>query len=130
MWQPARSHHDHQREKEFALGDAAFNEPIDRTNFSHRLVRIDSPDRLPDWLTTKVPRDHSERLGRALDLISQIFHRDGVFLDLARTHHIRTSFLEEQQAVWRRPECDTDRGSADPGCVLPPPEAAIQPTAM
>jgi ABC-type amino acid transport substrate-binding protein/ABC-type amino acid transport system permease subunit len=77
-----------------------------------------------------VPRDHSERLGRALDLISQIFHRDGVFLDLARAHHIRTSFLEQQQAVWRQPECDTDRGSADPDCILPPLDAAMQPTSI
>jgi len=75
-----------------------------------------------------VARDGSERLGRALDLMSQIFHRDGIFLAAARANHIGTGFLEQQQAVWGRPECNTDTGSTDPACILPPANAELQPT--
>lgn len=69
-----------------------------------------------------------ERLARALDLMSQIFHRDGVFLDIARANRVSTGFLERQQAVWKRPECNTDAGSANPACVLPALNADLQPT--
>ena len=75
-----------------------------------------------------VARTGSERLGRALDLISQIFHRDGVFLDIARANRVGTGFLERQRAVWRQPECDTATGSANSTCVLPALSAALQPT--
>src|SRR5204863_936131 len=68
------------------------------------------------------------RLGRTLGLMSQIFHRDGVFLDSARTSHIATAFLEQQAAVWARPECNTDTGSTNPACILPPLNATLQPT--
>src|SRR5262245_7588522 len=68
------------------------------------------------------------KAGHALDLTSQIFHRDGVFLAAARANHIATGFLAQQQAVWARPECNTDTGSADPACVLPPADAELQPT--
>src|SRR5207237_2379651 len=47
-----------------------------------------------------VNRNGSERLGRALDLMSEIFHRDGVFLASARAHRIGTAFLEQQAAIW------------------------------
>ncbi|HLZ65599.1 MAG TPA: transporter substrate-binding domain-containing protein [Aliidongia sp.] len=69
-----------------------------------------------------------ERLARALALTSQIFHRDGVFLDIARANHIATGFFEEQQAIWHRPECDTATGSANPSCVLPPLASDLGPT--
>ena len=75
-----------------------------------------------------VARDGSEKLGHALDLTSQIFHRDGVFLAAARANHIATGFLAQQQAVWAQPECNTDTGGADPDCVLPPADAELQPT--
>jgi polar amino acid transport system substrate-binding protein len=75
-----------------------------------------------------VARDGGERLGRALDLISQIFHRDGVFLDAARRHRIGTGFLEQQQAVWQRLDCNLDTGIANPACVLQPRDAALKPT--
>jgi ABC-type amino acid transport substrate-binding protein/ABC-type amino acid transport system permease subunit len=75
-----------------------------------------------------VARQGSDELGRALDLISQIFHRDGVFLKVAREHRIGTGFLEEQQKVWGQPACNTDSGSTNPDCVLPPLNAALQPT--
>jgi ABC-type amino acid transport system permease subunit len=75
-----------------------------------------------------VARHGSDELARALDLISQIFHRDGLFLDIARFNRIGTGFLEEQQAVWRRAECNTETGSTNPACVLPPLNAELQPT--
>ncbi len=70
----------------------------------------------------------AERLARALDLMSQIFHRDGVFLEIARTNRVSTGFLERQQATWKRPECNTDAGSSNPACVLPALNADLEPT--
>jgi polar amino acid transport system substrate-binding protein len=75
-----------------------------------------------------VARDGSDKLARALSLMSQIFLRDGVFLAAARANHIATEFLVQQQAVWSRPECNTDTGAANPDCVLPPADIAFQPT--
>ena len=75
-----------------------------------------------------VAREGSGELARALDLISQIFHRDGVFLGIARQHRIGTGFLETQQAVWQRLECNTDTASTNPACVLPDLNAELKPT--
>lgn len=75
-----------------------------------------------------IAREGSDMMARALDLISQIFHRDGVFLAAARANHIGIRFLGRQQAVWTRPDCDTDTGSTDPACILPPENAELQPT--
>jgi len=77
-----------------------------------------------------VARDGSERLARALDLLGQIFHRDGVFLDFARANRISTGFLERQTAIWQRPECNTDAGSTNPACILPALSARLQPTSF
>ena len=70
----------------------------------------------------------SDRLARALDLMSQIFHRDGTFLEVAKHNRIGLGFLELQRAVWNRPDCNTDTGSTNPGCVLPALSAALEPT--
>ena len=70
----------------------------------------------------------SDRLARALDLTSQIFHRDGIFLAVAKENRIGLGFLEAQRAVWNRPDCNTDGGSSNPACVLPALSAALQPT--
>jgi polar amino acid transport system substrate-binding protein len=70
----------------------------------------------------------SERLARALDLVSQVLHRDGVFLEIARANRVGTGFLERQQAVWNRPECNTDTGNTNPACVLPALNADLLPT--
>jgi polar amino acid transport system substrate-binding protein len=75
-----------------------------------------------------VAKSGSDRLGRALDLLSQIFHRDGTFLAIARENRIGVGFLERQRAVWQRPECNTDQGSSNPACVLPALNAALTPT--
>jgi polar amino acid transport system substrate-binding protein len=77
-----------------------------------------------------VARQGSAELARALDLISQVFHRDGLFIDIGRLHSIRLGFLQQQQQVWRNPECNTDAGSANPSCVLPPLNTALQPTSF
>jgi polar amino acid transport system substrate-binding protein len=70
----------------------------------------------------------SRDLARALDLMSEVFHRDGVFLAAARAHHIATAFLVQQEAAWGRPECNNDTGSSNPACILPPAKADLQPT--
>jgi polar amino acid transport system substrate-binding protein len=75
-----------------------------------------------------VNRNGSERLGRALDLMSQIFHRDGVFLARARANRIGTAFLEQQATVWARPECNSDTGTTNPACILPALNATLKPT--
>jgi polar amino acid transport system substrate-binding protein len=77
-----------------------------------------------------VARTGSDRLARALDLISEIFHRDGVFLDLARKHKIATAFLETQKAVWNRLDCNTADGAANAACVLPALNSELQPTSF
>ncbi len=75
-----------------------------------------------------VARQGSEELARALDLISQIFHRDGLFIDIARLHRIGMNFLEQQKAVWQSPACNTDTGPTNPACVLPALNAELKPT--
>lgn len=70
----------------------------------------------------------TDRLAKALDLISQIFHRDGEFLKIAKENHIGTGFLERQRVVWNRPECNTATGNTDPACVLPALSAVLEPT--
>ncbi|MCW5736558.1 MAG: transporter substrate-binding domain-containing protein [Enhydrobacter sp.] len=75
-----------------------------------------------------VARTGSDKLARALDLLSQIFHRDGVFLEIARKHRIGTAFLENQMKVWQRPECNTADGSTNRACILPALHASLQPT--
>jgi ABC-type amino acid transport substrate-binding protein/ABC-type amino acid transport system permease subunit len=77
-----------------------------------------------------VARQGSAELARALDLISQVFHRDGLFIDIGRLHSIRLGFLREQQEIWRKPACNTDSGSSNPSCILPPLNTALQPTSF
>jgi polar amino acid transport system substrate-binding protein len=77
-----------------------------------------------------VARNGSEQLARALDLTSQIFHRDGVFLGIALASRVSTGFLEKQTAIWQRPECNTDSGSTNPACILPALNATPQPTSF
>ncbi|MEP0501480.1 MAG: transporter substrate-binding domain-containing protein [Nisaea sp.] len=72
----------------------------------------------------------SDRLAQALDLMSQIFHRTGVFLEIGRKNSIATGFLEHQQEVWTRPECNTADGNSNVECVLPPLDAALEPTSF
>ncbi len=77
-----------------------------------------------------VARTGSDRLGAALDLISAIFHRDGVFIDIARTNRIGTGFLETQREVWNRAECITSNGKVDLVCVLPALDTALESTSF
>jgi ABC-type amino acid transport substrate-binding protein/ABC-type amino acid transport system permease subunit len=75
-----------------------------------------------------VARTGSDKLARALDLMSQIFHRDGTFLEIARKNRIRTAFLERQQQVWQKPDCNTAEGSTNKACVLPALNLELRPT--
>tara|TARA_R110001599_G_scaffold106921_22_gene268996 strand:- start:2266 stop:3927 length:1662 start_codon:yes stop_codon:yes gene_type:complete len=75
-----------------------------------------------------VARTGSDRLAQVLDLMSQTFHRTGVFLENGRKNKIAAGFLESQKEVWARPECNTVEGNTDPACILPPLDAALEPT--
>jgi polar amino acid transport system substrate-binding protein len=75
-----------------------------------------------------VAKTGSDKLARALDLLSQIFHRDGTFLKIALENRIRTVFLEDQQRIWQRPECNTAEGSTNKNCVLPALNLELKPT--
>jgi ABC-type amino acid transport substrate-binding protein/ABC-type amino acid transport system permease subunit len=75
-----------------------------------------------------VAHEGSDMLARTLDLVSQIFHRDGIFIAAARANEIDTAFLVQQQAVWTRPECNLETGSTNSACVLPPAKVELQPT--
>lgn len=77
-----------------------------------------------------VARHGSEQLARALDLIIQIFHRDGQLIEIARAHRIGLAFLQRQQRVWRSIECNVETGSTNPNCILPPLDAALKPTSF
>ena len=75
-----------------------------------------------------VAKTGSDQLAQALDLVSQVFHRTGVFLEIGRMNKIATGFLERQQDVWARPECNKADGNSNAECVLPPYHAALDPT--
>ena len=77
-----------------------------------------------------VAKTGSDRLAQALDLMSQIFHRTGVFLEIGRMNKIATGFLERQQDVWTRPECNKADGNSNAECVLPPYHAALDSTSF
>ena len=110
-----------------AQDDAFFAWYFTDPGFAARFEQKIGFARVPWGMAVPAGRD-SARLGHALDLVSQILHRDGTFLGLARADRIRTGFLEEQEAVWRRPDCDTADGSANPRCVLPALDTALAPT--
>lgn len=59
-------------------------------------------------------------LATALALISQIYHRDGVFVALAHAAGVAPDFLVQQRGVWLRRDCNTAQGFTHPHCVLPP----------
>jgi polar amino acid transport system substrate-binding protein len=75
-----------------------------------------------------VARTGSDKLARALDLLSQIYHRDGTFLRVALKNRIRTVFLEDQQRIWQRPECNIATGSSNKDCILSPLNLELRPT--
>ncbi|MBO9479574.1 transporter substrate-binding domain-containing protein [Shimia sp. R11_0] len=77
-----------------------------------------------------VAQSGTDDLARVLQLISQIMHRDGEFLDLARKHGIFTQFLEEQHALWKSPTCLTVAALDDATCILPALDATPPPTAF
>jgi polar amino acid transport system substrate-binding protein len=102
--------------------DYYFTEPDFAARFSEKFGFAETP-----W-GMGVARDNSDRLALALDLMSQTFHRDGVFLAAARANHIGTAFLAREQEVWTRPECNSDTGWTNNDCILPPADVELQPT--
>lgn len=101
---------------------AYFTDPAFAAAFSQKIGFAQVP-----W-GMAVARTGSDQLARALDLLSQIFHRDGVFLEIAGKNRIATSFLEKQRVVWQGPVCNVDTGAAKPTCILPPRDAELKPT--
>jgi polar amino acid transport system substrate-binding protein len=101
----------------FHFTDAAFSERFER-KFGFAQV---------PW-GMAVAKTGSDKLASALDLISQMFHRDGVFIDIARANRVADAFLAAQREVWNRAACNTAGGSKDSSCVLPPLSAALQAT--
>ena len=83
-------------------------------------------DPLPWGMAT--PLADGDRLAMVLSLMSEIFHRDGVFLTLAEENAVPDTFLREQRAVWQRRDCDTARGFSNAACVLPPSRSDMAPT--
>jgi ABC-type amino acid transport substrate-binding protein/ABC-type amino acid transport system permease subunit len=111
-----------------AQDDSFFAKYFTDPDFDARYVQKFGFARVPWGMA--VARQGSAELARALDLISQVFHRDGLYIDIGRLHSIRLGFLQQQQQVWRKPECNNGAGSANPNCVLPPLDAALQPTSF
>lgn len=64
---------------------------------------------------------------RALELVLQIFHRDGQLLAMATANHISTKFLEEQNRLWQEPACNVATQQVNP-CALPPLKTDLDPT--
>ncbi|HEV8031674.1 MAG TPA: transporter substrate-binding domain-containing protein [Stellaceae bacterium] len=77
-----------------------------------------------------VAHQGGEKLELALSLLSQIFHRDGVFLAMARENHVPTGFLEAQQKLWSTADCDQPDGWQRPGCLMEPPNNVLAPTSF
>ena len=111
-----------------AQDDSFFAKYFTDTDFNARYFQKFGFAQVPWGMA--VARQGSAELARALDLISQVFHRDGLFIDIGRLHNVRLGFLEQQQAVWRRPGCNTATGGTDPNCVLPPLDATLTPTSF
>jgi polar amino acid transport system substrate-binding protein len=109
-----------------AQDDSFFAEAFTRDSFARQFAEKFGFAQVPWGMA--VARRGADGLARALDLTSQIFHRDGVFVELARKNRIGTTFLEEQQRVWQRPECNNDAGVSNGECILPALNADLQPT--
>ncbi len=77
-----------------------------------------------------VAQTGSDELARVLQLISQIMHRDGELLELARENGIFTQFLKDQRDLWQSAACATTSALTDPACVLPALDATPPPTAF
>ena len=94
--------------------------------FGARFERKFGFDRVPWGMA--VAQAGSEDFAAALDLVSQIMHRDGDFLALARQNGIFTDFLQEQTALWQTPACASAAALNDPACVMPALDVKPQPT--
>ena len=72
-----------------------------------------------------VEPDGSWELALTLDHLSQIMHRDGEFLRIARTYGLAETFLTSQQAVWNRADCNMASARDEPSCVFPPADMSV-----
>ena len=111
-----------------AQDDSFFASVLDDPEFGSRFERKFGFDPVPWGIA--LARDNTERLARALGLMVQMMHRDGVLLELGRKHGIFTDFLEEQNRLWRTDACADADAITDGTCVRPPLDATPEPTAM
>ena len=103
--------------------DSFFASYLAEPEFGDRFERKFGFDPVPWGMA--VGLQGTERLAHALELVSRIMHREGVFLEIAREHGIFTEFLEEQQALWTSPDCAGPDVSA---CLIPALDAVPPPT--
>ena len=94
--------------------------------FGARFERKFGFDQVPWGMA--VAQTGTESFARALQLISQIMHRDGQFLAIAQKNGVFTSFLEAQNRLWQTPSCASIAALEDPACVLPALDATPTPT--
>jgi len=77
-----------------------------------------------------VARQGSAELARALDLTSQIFHRDGLFIDIGRLHSIRLASSRRSRSCGDRRSATPMPAPPTPGACWPPLDAALKPTSF
>lgn len=102
-----------------AQDDSFFAAAFARPDFAARYDVKLAFGTLP-WGLAVGRQSETRSLARLLSLLSAAYHRDGVFIGLAEANNVATRFLQQQQAVWRRPDCDRPQGVVAATCVLPP----------
>ncbi|MFO1038961.1 MAG: transporter substrate-binding domain-containing protein [Geminicoccaceae bacterium] len=111
-----------------AQDDSFFASYLTDPAFGDRFERKFGFDPVPWGMAVR--KAGADRLAEALTLISEIMHKDGEFLALARRDRIATTFLEEQQKLWGQPACAGPQAASDPACVLPALVAEPPPTSF
>ncbi len=111
-----------------AQDDSFFAESFAKENFSSRFDSKFGFSQVPWGMA--VANKGSDGLAQALDSLSQIYHRDGIFLAIAQKNSIDTAFLRKQQVTWQSSSCNTASGKSNSECVLPALNAVQRPTAF
>jgi polar amino acid transport system substrate-binding protein len=101
-----------------AQDNSFFEEVFDDPSFTDKYERKLGFAPVPWGMA--VPRENGARLARVLGLLLQALHRDGQLVELAQTNQIDLSFLQAQQVVWNRADCNTADQAAVLGCLMEP----------
>jgi ABC-type amino acid transport substrate-binding protein/ABC-type amino acid transport system permease subunit len=62
----------------------------------------------------------ANRLGDLLSMVIAGFHQDGTLIRIAQAHHLDTSYLTEQHALWSGANCLDAASRPVAGCAEPP----------